>query len=215
MIPMVSDTSDMLAVHNVFRDAMPQAPSLIGGVADGDQERAALVASYYDNVLRFLAVHHEGEDVLLWPKLLERLPEHADTINEVASQHEDVHATVDAAISAVAAWGAAADSAAGAVASNAVLAVGDALFLHLTQEENEILPLCPLALTVQEWGEFPQHGTQHFTGDKMWLVLGLIRDHMTSEQRDAMLEHMPPPAAEFWTTAGESMYRGFIEQLHR
>ena len=53
----------------------------------------------------------------------------------------------------------------------------------------------------------PGHGMANFHGDKIWLILGLIRVRMTEEQRAAMLEHMPPPALETWTGFGEQAFK--------
>ena len=48
------DTTDMFAVHGVFRDTLGAAPTLVGGIAPGDAERVALIANYYENILSFL-----------------------------------------------------------------------------------------------------------------------------------------------------------------
>ena len=66
------DTDDMYAVHGVFRDSLGAAPTLVGGIAPGDAERAALIANYYENVLSFLEAHHDGEEQLVFPLLRER-----------------------------------------------------------------------------------------------------------------------------------------------
>jgi hypothetical protein len=70
------DTSDMFAVHGVFRDTLGAATVLVGGVLDGDSERLALVANYYENVLSFLRSHHDGEEQLVFPLLRQRCPDH-------------------------------------------------------------------------------------------------------------------------------------------
>ena len=54
------DTTDMFAVHGVFRDTLGAAPVLVRGVADSDIARRALVANYYENVLAFLESHHDS-----------------------------------------------------------------------------------------------------------------------------------------------------------
>jgi hypothetical protein len=41
-------------------------------VAPDDTRRAQLVAAHAELVCRILHLHHEGEDLLLWPLLLER-----------------------------------------------------------------------------------------------------------------------------------------------
>jgi hypothetical protein len=53
----------------------------------------------------------------------------------------------------------------------------------------------------------------HFQGDKIWLVLGLLRQRMNDAQRAAMLEHMPPPALDMWTSFGEQAFNDLSSQV--
>ena len=75
------DTSDMYAVHGVFRDTLGAATALVGGVPAGDAERLALVANYYENVLSFLEAHHDGEEEIVFPLLRERCPDQARLVD--------------------------------------------------------------------------------------------------------------------------------------
>src|ERR1035438_6095391 len=100
MIPL-ADTSDMASLHQVFRYALSRAPNYVGNANAGDGSRAELVGSYYDNVLRLLHVHHEGEDELLTPRLIERTPDQAELIERIAHQHEGVLEAIAAAESNV------------------------------------------------------------------------------------------------------------------
>ena len=62
-------------------------------------------------------------------------------------------------------------------------------------------------------GELPGHGMKTFTGDKLWLIIGLIREQMTPSQVAAMDAHMPPPVAQFWATSGQTLYTDFVADL--
>ncbi len=85
------------------------------------------------------------------------------------------------------------------------MSLADALQVHLDEEEEGILPLAEEYLSMEEWGALPGHGMANFTGDKVWLILGLIRENFTPAQRDAMLEHMPPTGqADMGRQWGES-----------
>jgi hypothetical protein len=53
----------------------------------------------------------------------------------------------------------------------------------------------------------------NYQGDKIWLILGLIRERMTDQQRAAMLEHMPPPAVEMWTGFGEQAFKELSNEV--
>src|SRR5690348_2126234 len=81
------NTRDMLGIHQIFRDAFGCAPQLVGSVCNDHSDRVAAVAAYYANVLALLHAHHEGEDELIWPKLVERAPDDADLIERMQSQH--------------------------------------------------------------------------------------------------------------------------------
>jgi hypothetical protein len=201
----------MLAVHGVFRDVFGGAAGAAGAAGEGDTARAEELGSYYDNVLRFLEVHHEGEETLLWPKLRERCPDNdGPTLDLSAAQHESVIDTIATASGATARWRASADAADRDNLVAALTALDGMLVEHLNDEEATILPLCREHITQEEWGQLPGHGLGNFTGDKVWLILGLIREHMTQEQRDLMLANMPPPAVDMWTSMGERSFNEFI-----
>jgi hypothetical protein len=211
----LADTSDMASLHRVFREAFAAAPHFVATVAPADAARSDLVGSYYDNVLRLLHGHHEGEDELLTPKLLERLPDAAPLIQRIANQHEGVLASIAEAEGAVAQWRADPSEQNRGRAVDALTGLNAVLTPHLDEEELEIVPLAATCINVAEWGELPEHGLKTFTGDKVWLVLGLVREQMTPAQLASMDAHMPPPVVEFWTGAGEGMFTQYIAELRR
>lgn len=211
--PPLADTSDMANVHKVFREAVANAPSLIGGAVAAGPDRVDLVAGYYDNVLHFLHGHHEGEDLVVWPTLCERAPDQADEVRRIAAQHDDVTALLDDATASVAQWRAAPDEDSAASAAAAVSALGAALLPHLDQEESFIVPLAAKHIFAPEWGELPSHGMRTFSGDKLWLILGLIREQMRPDQIASMDAHMPPPVAQMWSEQGERAFTEFVTAL--
>src|SRR4051795_787637 len=169
------DTSDMVAVHRVFRESLGVAPQLIGSVPEDDAVRVAAVAGYYGDILAFLRVHHEGEDELLWPKLIERCPEQAELINHVAGQHDGVLSALEAAAAHLATWRThpTTDNAATLAASLIPLALG--LGAHHDEEEGTILPLAADHLGTEEWAELPRHGMQKFPRERISLGARPIR----------------------------------------
>jgi iron-sulfur cluster repair protein YtfE (RIC family) len=203
------DVSDMFPVHNTLRDSLAAAPRLVSGVDDDDGERRQLIANFYDNVLAFLHVHHHGEEILVFPLLRERCADQLEMIDVVAGQHRDVDRLVAESGDALKSWQGG-DVAAKDRSARALGALGGRMTEHLHDEEQQLLPLCSTNLTEQEWGALPGHALGSFEGDKVWLILGLIRERMTDEQRAAMLAHMPPPAVEMWTTVGE---KSFVELM--
>jgi hemerythrin-like domain-containing protein len=208
-----ADTSDMVQVHRVFREALSSAAPLVGSVAPDDAERADIVHTYYANVLEFLRVHHEGEDDLLWSKLIERNPDDAGSIRRIALQHEGVHAALDAARDRLETWYADPQVESGAKLAAALATLGADLAAHLDEEERVILPIAARSITAPEWGELPAHGMQHYSGNEIWLILGLIQEQFTPEQVSMMESHMPPPVLEFWTNVGRPTFLDFVAQL--
>ena len=206
------DTSDMYAVHGVFRDCLGAAPTLVGTIAPGDAERVALIANYYENVLSFLEAHHDGEEHLVFPLLRERCAGNEALIDHMNDQHHEALALLQEARVSLAAWPGG-DAAAQETAQKRLDALCSHLLEHLDQEEREVLPLAAEHLSMEEWGQLPGHGLANFHGDKIWLILGLIRERMTDEQRAAMLEHMPPPAIEMWTGFGEQAFKDYSSEV--
>jgi len=203
----------MVRFHRVFREALGCAAQIVGSASSDDAERVACVSSYYANVLALLHAHHEGEDELLWPKLMTRAPEHADLVARVSGQHEGVLTWLEAAEARLAEWVAEPNVDRGAALASALATLGAELGLHLDDEERHILPLAADYLTVEEWNELPAHGMRTFSGDKPWLVIGLIQEQMPPEAVVEMEAHMPPPIRDFWTNAGRPQFQGFVAQL--
>jgi Hemerythrin HHE cation binding domain len=201
------DTTDMLAVHGVFRDTLGAAPTLVGGIAPGDAERVDLIANYYENILSFLEVHHDGEERLVFPLLRER-DTAAALMDEMTEQHHEAVALLGETRAALAAWPGG-DAAGQKAAEERLCALGSHLGEHLDEEEAKVLPLAAQYLSMEEWGALPGHGMANFHGDKIWLILGLIRERMTDDQRAAMMAHMPPPALEMWTGFGEQAFKDY------
>lgn len=209
----LANTEDMVQVHRVFREAFRSAPALIGSVAAGDAARAEVVGSYYANVLDFLRVHHEGEDQLLWPKLLERASDQADTVSRIAGQHKGVEHALATANARLAEWRAAPDVDRGAQLAVALASLNADLVAHLDEEERVILPIAAAHITMPEWGELPGHGMQHFAGDKLWLILGLIQEQFRPDQIAVMESRMPPPVLDFWTNQGRPQFETYIAEV--
>jgi Hemerythrin HHE cation binding domain len=207
------DVTDMFAVHGVFRDSLASAPRFVGQAGPDDQEQVALVANYYENILSFLEAHHDGEEKLVFPLLRERCPGNEALFDRLVEEHEEALALLADAQRSLAAWPGG-DLAAQDAVADSIEALRVQLLAHLEQEEREGLSLCAENISVEEWGLLPGHGMANFHGDKIWLILGLIRERMTEDQRAAMLAHMPPPAVEMWTGFGEQAFKDYSVELH-
>ncbi len=207
-----TDVSDMYAVHQGILRALDAANDLVTS-AVGSSARVSAVASFYDNVLEFLHVHHQGEDELIYPLLEQRCVADDDMLERIDAQHKLLYGPMDVAWEKVEGFrnSANADSAAALVAALAL--VDEVLRPHLGEEESHVLPLATKWISPDEWAELPGHAMMTFRKDKPWLALGLVREGLTAEQRDAMLAGMPAPVAAMWTNEWEPAFNEFIAEV--
>jgi hypothetical protein len=209
----LTDTSDMPCVHRVFRSSLASGPDFVASAA-GSDERRALIANYYVNLIAFLEVHHEGEEMLVFPLLSERAGDDRSEVDKSTRQHAEVVALMEGVKSRMGEWDSAGEAKAAAAAAS-LRALDEVLIPHLDDEESTIVPLASRYLTPQEWGQLPGHAMGHFGGDKIWLIIGLIRENFSEAQRQMMLEKMPPPARQMWESMGQADFTDLIAQVRQ
>jgi len=202
------DTTDMHAIHKVFRGACRDAPVAIGR-AEGDA-RLAAVASLYETVLGFLHSHHGAEDAVLFPLLSQRCPADLGLLTRMEAQHAGVNGALARAEALLAQWRA---NPGGRERTELVAAMGilgAELDTHIDEEEAHILPLAADHVTLEEWASMPGYAMAHFASDKKWLIQGLVREQMTERQLAHFTKNLPPPAIDAWVTTGS---RAFAELM--
>ena len=209
------NTRDMLAIHQVFRDAFGCSPQLVGSVCNDQTDSVETVAAYYANVLALLRAHHEGEDELIWPKLIERAPEERDLVTRMEAAHEGLNTALVECESRLAAWIASPDIDHGASLAASLATLGVLCAAHFDEEERRILPLAEEHCTVEEWAELPAHAMRTFGGDRLWLAIGLVREQMPPAAQAMQLEKMPPPVRDMWLNGGSENFDRFVAELRR
>jgi hemerythrin-like domain-containing protein len=202
-----TDTRDMIWVHNLFRRALSDAGSQIASVDNGDIERANVVAGYLAEVLWLLHAHHDAEDQLLYPLLVNRAPECAELYSRMESQHSAVASCIDRAQAAAGLFGGSGSAADGDTLAAACQSLLEELDSHLTQEEVEILPIASRTVTAAEWGAMPEHAFSEYTGTRPWLLIGLVLEVMPESALDDILAHFPPAISEMWSGFGAETFR--------
>jgi hemerythrin-like domain-containing protein len=207
------DATAMTRFHHIFREALDAVPQFVGAAPADDGARADFVGSYYDNVLKLLHAHHEAEDVTIYPEMVERLPQHADVIHRINAEHEVVLGSLGTAEEAVAAWRADPSSTSRDAAVAALAALKTTLLEHLDHEEAEVVPLIGQCITVAEWDQMSGTAFGLFSGDKVWLAVGLIQEQMLATENTKMEANMPPPVHDFWVNSGRGMFQDFIGEL--
>ena len=98
------EVRDMRIVHITFRNAYDESARLVRASPTPSPGRVTFLADHIDFGVEMLHHHHDSEDLLLYPTLIERVPEQASVTEEVAHEHQLVADAIDAVSTACAAW---------------------------------------------------------------------------------------------------------------
>ncbi len=188
------DTSVMPTIHTFFRREVRLAGGVIRRVADGDVRRAQVVAEHLDFVARTLHEHHTAEDELLWPKLLDRVPEElAPIVRLMEAQHGQVDALLAEIGDLRPRWAATAEPA----DRDRLAGLFDQLYVHLAEhldaEEERLLPIAARAVTQAEWEEMGERGRKQTRKSELSLALGMFQYEGDPAVIAQMLAEAPAP----------------------
>ncbi|MGH9043906.1 MAG: hemerythrin domain-containing protein [Acidimicrobiales bacterium] len=210
------DVRDMAIVHQAFRRAYQEAAALVRGAAASAAERVRFLASHIDLTIALLHLHHEGEDELLYPKLIERAPERTASTEQIKHEHEDIQAQMAALSDACKAWQADPSDATGEELAAALDRLNDTLQIHLDNEEKEIVPLAAVTLTQKEWDEMGAHAVAKMAPKQRAIAFGMLLEPLDEADRAHMKKHLPPPIRFLfpvliqrpWTKYANTLRRG-------
>ncbi len=209
------DTRDMVVVHTAFRREFRLAPALVRGVAEGDVRRAGVVADHLDLMTTMLYHHHETEDRLLWPVLLERVPaELAPTVELMERQHERIHAANAAVTERLPRWRAGAPAEAGERLAQALDEVDAALAEHLTAEEDQLLPIAARHMTATEWQRMGEEGMAGIRSSQLPLAFGMLQYEGDPEVLAEMLSHAPALARLLMPLMAPRAFARYAKRVH-
>lgn len=204
---------DMVIIHRVFRRELPLLAALVRSAPAGDRERAERLGSHLDLVIEVLEHHHEGEDVLLWPLLRERVPERAELFDRLESQHDALHDAIARVTSAAQAWRqAGAPSAADELAA-ALDDLEAPLIQHLDLEEAEVCPLIDRVLTAAEWGRLGERAFSQLAPDAALVVLAQMAEDSPAEEWGGFMPHLPVEAQQAFTEHARPVYASYLAEV--
>jgi hypothetical protein len=183
------DMSMMFAMHDALRREIKQVARItaLRDDAPGPLLRAALGWELFK---KFLLVHHQTEDDVLWPALRLQVAGHPDRL-ALADALEAEHAVIEPLLTAI--------DAAAADPDYGYQRLGDVtdelaakLTAHLTHEETDGLALIDAALSTQQWQHFAQVHGERLAGDAStympWLLNGA-----SPQAQDKIVGKFPPP----------------------
>jgi hypothetical protein len=209
----LTDVSDMYTVHRAFRREFGLLPGLVRGVAAGDTARAAVIADHGRRILTGLHYHHSGEDALLWPKLLDRCPPDEALILRMEAQHHQVENCTDRLLPALTRWEAEARPAVTAEVADTFQELADVLFLHLGEEEANILPLAARHVTPEEWKTMAEHGFGQMSKSELPLMFWMVVEDATPEEAAEMYGSVPAPVRLLLKTVFARKYRRYVSRV--
>ncbi|RAU94658.1 hypothetical protein DQP58_13795 [Mycobacterium colombiense] len=225
---MPTDAFEMALVHRIFRKELEDAAKLVRGVQPGQRGPRKRVAGHIANVLKALHHHHLAEDELLWPKLHDRTPMHADDIRRMETEHDFIAKTAASVELRLAGWMAVIDSPttrlAQARAEEALVceirALKELVGAHLSAEEAIIVPLINENLTDAEWHAATERGASFLSGRNMRFGLAFVAmavDQCNADERRRFLAGMAPPQrllVKLFARRAMTSYRASLELVH-
>jgi iron-sulfur cluster repair protein YtfE (RIC family) len=200
-------SASMRRIHRFFLWAYYEAPGLVRSVAAGDTARAAYVGEVLGNFDKVLHIHHEGEDLLMYPHMQDRAPACALHVGQMLEQHRQVTQRLEAIEPVRLRWMRTADAETGQELAELYEDLKAVLNVHLRREVTEVMPVVDRVLTEKEMQEAAQHGISQL--DKKFLVgyLGMVlATNPPADQRE-MFKEIPPPVRLGYRIIGRRMYR--------
>ncbi|MEU4338619.1 hemerythrin domain-containing protein [Micromonospora lupini] len=209
----MADVRDMYMAHAFMRREFGLLPQLVQAVAPGDTARAQVVGAHAELVCRLLHLHHEGEDLLLWPRLHERGGAAAEAIvPTMEKQHHAIEGANAAVVNLLPGWRRTGHG--GKELADAFESLNAALLEHMAVEEREILPLAAKHVTAAEWKQLGEHGMRGTPKKDLPLAFGMAMYEGDPEVIKAVLAEAPLPARLLMPLVGRRLYAKHAKRVH-
>jgi hemerythrin-like domain-containing protein len=187
------EVRDMAIVHRAFRRAYDEAARLVRANPTPSPGRVTFLADHIDLILGGLHRHHQDEDELLYPKLIERAPEQAPVTEQVEHEHQVIATALDTAMDACATWRRRPSAETGEALAAALDHLNQVVQPHLDDEEQKVVPLAAVTLTQQEWDAMGKRGMNSVPRNKRGIAAGMMLEPLDADDRAFMMKHVPAP----------------------
>ena len=184
---------DMAIIHRLFRQAYEESAGLVRAAPTPSAGRVTFLADHIDLALAGLHIHHEDEDALLYPKLIERAPDQAEMTEQVEHEHQLITTALDGASAACVTWRERPSAETGEALAAALDHLNEVVQPHLDDEEQKVVPLAAVTLTQQEWDAMGKSGARKIPRKKRAIAFGMMLDALDDEERAYMLKTVPAP----------------------
>ncbi len=183
----------MAIIHRTFRRYYDEAARLVRAAREPSSARVTFLADHIDFGLAWLHFHHESEDELLYPKLIERVPDQAAIAEQTKLQHQEIGTALEVASESCKAW----QEGPSAETAEALARALDQLNLvvqpHLDEEEQKVVPLAALTLTKKERDAIGKHTVARIPRNKRPVAFGMILEPLEPAERADMMSGVPAP----------------------
>ncbi|MFP5368191.1 MAG: hemerythrin domain-containing protein [Actinomycetes bacterium] len=199
----------MRRIHRFFLWAYDEAPGLVRSVQPGDTKRAAYVGEVLGNFDKVLHVHHEGEDLLMYPQLEQRAPACALHVAQMLEQHRQVTQRLESIEPVRLRWMETADAEAeaGNELAERYADLSGVLNVHLRREVTEVMPVVDRVMDQKEMEGVGQHGIEQFDKKFMVAYLGKVLATNPPQDRKELFKEIPLPVRLAYRLVGRGMYR--------
>ena len=207
------DVRDMAIVHRTFRNAYEESARLVRAAPSPSPGRVTFLADHIDFGIAALHHHHEGEDELLYPKLIQRVPEQAPMTEQVEHEHLAIKTALEAASAACAAWRQRPSAETGEALAAALDHLNAVVQHHLDDEENKVVPLAAVTLTQQEWDAMGKQGVAWIPRNKRGIAFGMILEPLGDADRAYMMRSLPAPVRMLYPFLIERPWKKYASTL--
>ena len=198
----------MHTVHTVFRREFALLPNLVRGVAAKDVERAGVIAAHIRLVNEILFHHHESEDAVLWPALLQRAPREIDpVVRLLEGQHENLDTVISEVNAALDRWVGAADADDREEVATLLQKLAANVYEHMGLEEKLVLPLVERHVFATEWEAMVAAGAAAIPTEVGPVLVGML-------MYVGGLEVVPPEMREALAELAPKAYAAHCELVH-
>ena len=207
------DVRDMAIIHRTFRNMYNESARLVRAAPAPSSGRVSFLADHIDFGIAMLHVHHEDEDELLDPKLIQRVPEQAPMTEQVDQEHQLIKTALDEAAAACAAWRGRPSADTGEALAASLDHLNSVVQPHLDDEEQKVVPLAAVTLTQQEWDAMGKHGVAQIPRNKRGVAFGMILEPLSQADRAYMMKTLPAPVRMLYPILIERPWKKYAATL--
>jgi hemerythrin-like domain-containing protein len=188
----LADEPKAVIETRVTHDMHRVATALLAEAALRTSTPVEALAELREFLVKTLHHHHETEDELLWPLIIETAPHISSRLAELSVEHDALEAALKV-LDAVAVK----DDNDRPALREAAVAVRDLVHQHLSHEEPLLFPALREFVSAQAWAEFSQRVIATSPPEGAHLLIGFFDRVGNPDEVAMILSGLPEPAKAF------------------